>query len=87
MAKIYTTVGALKEGQFGSYIELGQNGKNEKYNYTVEVRVTKPDGTKQTFKNPKVALFDPRKRPGIKDEELAKIPEWKLNDLVISSEE
>ncbi len=87
MAKKYTEIGTVlknkKDG--GKFIVLGSTkNKNEQYNYSVDVRVTKSDGTTQVFKNALVGLQDPRTRKGA---DASKIPDVLVAKLVITSDE
>lgn len=83
--KTYVNIGQTKEGQFGNYVQLGkENPKFPQYDYKVQVRVTDSTGkVVGTFTNPNISLMDPRKRPGITEEQAEKIPSYVINDLVI----
>lgn len=83
--KKYTKVGAVLKGQKGSFVVLGNTkSRNEKYNYNVEIRVTDNSGNVITEqKNGILSVFDPRKRPGISEEDSARIPESVLYELFV----
>lgn len=85
--KKYTKVGAVLKGTKGdnTFIVLGNTkSRNEKYNYNVEVRVTDNQGNVITQqKNGILSVFDPRKRPGLSEEDAKKIPDSVLFELFI----
>jgi len=81
----FKKVGAVLKGNKGSFIVLGNSkAKNEKYNYNVTLTLTDSKGellAEQT--NGLLSVFDPRKRPGITDEERERIPESVLMELFV----
>lgn len=83
--KVGVKLGQLLKSKAGNdYIRLGDtNQKDEKFNYTVDIRITKANGEKVVLKNPSVFLSDPRKNA--KNPE--KIPSFVLSDLVFFPED
>lgn len=86
--KKYTKVGTVLDGKWGKFITLGDE-KNPKadYKFDVQIRVTKADGTIVQVKNGSLKMMDPRKRPGITEEQAAKIPESIVSELFITQDE
>ena len=73
----------LKKDKTGRYISLGDpNGK--KYAYTVDIRI-KNAADETVFQGTNCAVFmqDPRKRPGITEEQSEKIPSFILEELFV----
>lgn len=85
MAKQYIKLGAVLEGDKGPFIVLGNSKATDpKYNSTVALTVTDGDGNVLVEgNNGLISLFDPRKRPGITEEQANKIPAKVLYELVI----
>jgi len=83
--KVYVKLGAVLQGAKGPFIVLG-NSKADKpqYNSTVDIKVTDGDGKVLVEgSNGLISLFDPRTRPGITEEQAAKISPSVLFELVI----
>jgi hypothetical protein len=76
-------VGQIKKGKSGNnYISLGSPKAKNPVN--VEIRVT--DGAGNVLfegKNPLLNISNPRKRAGITDEDMARIPEYLMANLAI----
>lgn len=90
MAKKYTRVGQvmLKKDKSGPTVKLGVYSKNPQYAQTVDIRVKDAQGNviaggTDCF----LMVQDPRNRKGITEEQVAQIPEFILNDLVLVTEE
>ena len=81
----WVKIGAVvkkKNGKGVCIITGNQNATNVKYKFNVEITVTDGEGKKvASFKNALLNVSDPRKRPGIKEEELAKIPASLVSEL------
>lgn len=76
------TVNAKKDGS-GFYIGMG-NPKGKKYAYSVELIIKDATGkVVHKVENPFVNIQDPRKRPGITEEQASKIPEFIKNELFV----
>lgn len=88
--KKYTKVGAVlkSDKSKGVFIVLGNsNASNEKYRTTVELTVKDASGkVVKSISNGLLTVLDPRKRPGIKEEELEKISDKLVNELFIVEE-
>lgn len=82
----YTKIGAVLKGKSGPYIVLGNDkAKNTKYNYTVEMIVRDGEGNVvSSTKNALLSTLDPRKRPGIKEEEVARISSSLMAEVFVS---
>lgn len=86
--KKYTKVGSVMDGQYGKFISLGNDrSKDPKYNYTVQIRVTDGEGKIVQSKNGRLSMMDPRKRPGITEDQASKIPESLVSELFIIQDE
>lgn len=84
MAKFHKigTVNRKKDGS-GFYIGMG-NPKGKKYAFSVELVIKNAAGeVVHKVENPMVMIQDPRKRPGITEEQAAKIPEFIVNELFV----
>lgn len=91
MAKKYTKVGTVmsKKDNTGVFVALGNDrAKNKKYQFFVELVVKDADGNQvATTRNGILSVQDPRKRPGITEEQLSKIPDNVKHELVLVTEE
>lgn len=80
---VYTKLGSVMQNDKGHYVVLGDSrNKNPQYNFTVEYRVLNNEGqVVAEGANGFLSLFDPRKRPGITEEQAARIPESVVYEL------
>jgi hypothetical protein len=89
MAKKYVKIGAVLDTGKGPFIVLGNSKSTDpKYVSTVNLQVL--DGNGEVLvegTNGAVSLFDPRRRPGISEEQAAKIPDTVVYELVIVKDE
>lgn len=88
MAK-FTKVGTvqLKKDKSGESLKLGVYNKNPKYAVNVDIRVRDSQGnTIAQGTDCYLMLQDPRERPGITEDQMAKIPEFILKELVLVTE-
>lgn len=67
----------------GVCVVVGEpDNKNEQYKYSVEVTVKDSSGKKvANFTNGFLTVTDPRKRPGITEEQASKIPASLVSEL------
>ena len=71
-----------KNGKGVCIITGNANAKDPKYQFNVQLTITDAQGNKvASVKNGLLTVSDPRKRPGIKDEDLAKIPASLVSEL------
>ena len=79
-------LGVVLKGDKGPFVILGDSkNKNPQYNYTVELTVKNAEGeTVTSLTNPLLTLWDPRKRPGITEEQLGKINDKVRYDVMVS---
>jgi hypothetical protein len=91
MAKRFIKVGNVMKKRDGSgvFITLGNSkAKNEKYRYSVELTVRDSTGkVVGTSRDCLLSISDPRSRPGITEEESARIPDSIKNELTLVIEE
>ena len=87
--KKYVKLGVIMKGEKGPYLILGNNkNKNADFNYSVEVRVVDNSGNKKAYtKNGILSLFNPRKRPGITEEQASRIPKSLEYDVMLVVDE
>lgn len=97
MAVKVFTVGAVqkKKSGEGSTIQLGNYSSNPKYATSVEIIVRDGAGnvmaqadSRDKEKYPSglyLQVKDPRQRTGITEDQAAKIPEWKLFELALTT--
>lgn len=90
MARKFHKVGnvQMKKDRSGTTIALGNYNKNPAYQTTVEMIVRDAQGNvlaKQV--GGFLQVSDPRKRPGITEEQVEKIPEWIKYEINLVSEE
>ena len=79
------TIGQIKEFEKSKakYLELGKTfSKDPKYNFTVDVRITYPNGEKLTLTNPKFWVNDPRDNSANPE----KIPKFIVAELNLMEE-
>lgn len=78
-------VGAVikkKNGKGVCVITGNANAKDPKYQFNVEVTIKNAEGKKlASFTNGLLTVSDPRKRPGITEADLAKIPASLVSEL------
>jgi hypothetical protein len=74
-----------KKDKSGVTVAVGNpNAQNEKYRTTVEITVKDGNGNiLAKAENGYLQVVDPRKREGITEEQLAKIPAWVKNELYL----
>jgi len=80
----WLNLGSVRKGRSGNtYIQLGS--PKDKYNpVTVELIVKDPAGNVLAkVENPALNTQNPRKRPGVTEEQLAKIPEFLLANVTL----
>jgi hypothetical protein len=81
----WVKVGAVvkkKNGKGVCVITGNANASNAKYKFDVQLTITDAEGNKvASVKNGLLTVSDPRKRPGITEEELAKIPASLVSEL------
>ncbi len=90
MGKKYQKVGTvqLKKDKSGSTVKLGVYNKNPQYAVNVDIRVRDAQGnTVAQGTDCFLMLQDPRNRPGITEDQVSKIPDFLLHDLVLVTEE
>lgn len=82
---IWHKVGAVikkANGKGVCVITGNSKAKDPKYQFSVEVTIKDAEGKVVTkASNPLFTVSDPRKRPGIKDEDMAKIPASLVSEL------
>lgn len=88
--KKYIKVGTVMKKKDGTsnFLALGQsNPKNPKYNFTVEITIKDATGAVvgQTT-NGILSIQNPRKRPGISEEQAARIPANILSEIFLITE-
>jgi hypothetical protein len=74
-----------KKDRSGVTIAVGNaNAKNEKYRTSVEITVKDANGNVLAqVENGYLVVQDPRKRDGITEEQLAKIPDWIKSEVFV----
>lgn len=81
------TVWSKKEDPDSFFVKLGNKGKNEQYDLTVEITVKDATGkvvAQQT--DGFLTLSDPRKSPMANQEQLAKVPNLQF-DILLAQEQ
>ncbi len=74
----------LKKDRSGTTVQLGNQSRNEKYATTVEVIVRDGQGKELARSTGGyLKVENPRTRPGITEEQAAKIPEWIKSELFL----
>jgi hypothetical protein len=84
----YVRIGKVikkKDGK-GFTIKLGDPDGRYKP-FKLKVMVEYPDGSTFEMANPWVQIQDPRSNPNLTPEQVAKIPEFIINDLIMIVEE
>lgn len=77
----------MKKDKSGEYMTLGRPN-DKKYAYSVAIKIFNANGEEVYLgQNPMIMIQDPRKRPGITEEQAAKIPDFVVADLVIVDKE
>ena len=83
--KEWLNLGSIKVGKTGSsYLQLG-TAKSKYKPYNIKLVVEDLDGkVLASVLNPNLNIQDPRKRPGITDDQKDKIPEWLRAEVSLS---
>jgi len=87
MAK-WQKLGVVLRGDKGPFLILGDlKNKDSKYQYTVELIVKDSKGeVVHTVQNPLISLSDPRSRPGITEEQRARISDKLRYEAIVKTE-
>lgn len=86
MAK-FQKVGVVLRGDKGPFLVMGDSKAKSK-NYQFEVELTVRDGNGKEVlrvKNPLLNMFDPRKRPGIKEEDAARLSDKLRYEVMVKA--
>lgn len=74
----------LKKDRSGTTVALGNVSKNSKYATNIEIIVRDGEGNELARStNGFLKVENPRTRPGITEEQAAKIPDWIKNELYL----
>ena len=85
----YVRLGSVlrKKDKNGSFIVTGNTYGEEKYHYTVELTVKDSRGKViAQATNPLISVQDPRKKPGLSEEQVEKIPQALMAELTLRVE-